>query len=134
MLASTKQTAAGARSSRSAVSVSGLLSSARNVHRPTTVVASTGTKQRSSTASAVADGSSNPWAQPGYLGAVVSSQPEDTQRTVFAGILAAIGAGTVLSCSVLGPAISAYLPSFLQGGGASGSCRTATWQLITDRT
>lgn len=117
MLASTKQTAAIARSSRSAISVSGLLS-ARSV-RPTTAVASTGTKQRSSTASAVADGSSNPWAQPGYLGAVVSSQPEDTQRTVFAGILAAIAAGTVLSCSVLGPAISAYLPSFLQVHGDS---------------
>lgn len=40
--------------------------------------------------------------------------PEEQQRAVFIGILAAIGAGTAVSCSVLGPAVSAYLPSFLQ--------------------
>lgn len=64
--------------------------------------------------SSTGESSSNPWAQPGYLGAVVSSLPEEQQRLVFAGILVAIGAGTAVSCSVLGPAISAHLPSFLQ--------------------
>lgn len=40
--------------------------------------------------------------------------PEDQQKAVALGILAAIGAGTAVSCSVLGPAVSAVLPSFLQ--------------------
>lgn len=60
----------------------------------------------------------------------MSSQPEDTQRTVFAGILAAIAAGTFVSCSVLGPAISAYLPSFLQGGCVCSLA--AAWQQVTE--
>lgn len=49
----------------------------------------------------------------------MSSMPEDQQKAVFVGILAAISAGTAVSCSVLGPAVSAYLPSFLQVHGDS---------------
>lgn len=94
----------------------GPLRTALTSHRAAVTRASTETKQ--STALAAANGS-YAWAQPGYLGAVVSSMPEDQQRAVFIGILAAIGAGTALSCSVLGPAISAHLPSFLQVTGKS---------------
>jgi hypothetical protein len=53
------------------------------------------------------------------LPAVVSSMPEDQQKAVAIGILAAIGAGTAVSCTVLGPAVSAVLPSFLQVTGKS---------------
>lgn len=112
MISMGKSTIVGA-TCRSCRSVTPLLSGSRA--KPTAVTrASTDTKQRSSAVNALADSNSNPWAQPGYLGAVVSQMPEEQQRTVFVGILAAISAGTVVSCSVLGPVISAYLPSFLQ--------------------
>jgi hypothetical protein len=45
--------------------------------------------------------------------------PEDQQKAVFVAILATISAGTAVSAAVLGPAISAYLPSFLQVHGDS---------------
>lgn len=72
-----------------------------------TARASTGSSNSSPTAA-------NPWAQPGYLDAVVSSMPEEQQRAVVAGIALAIGAGTALTCTTLGPALSAHLPGFLQ--------------------
>jgi hypothetical protein len=56
----------------------------------------------------------NPWAQPGYKGAVVSQLPESQQTAAFAAIAAGIAAGTVLCAGVVGPAVSAHLPSFLQ--------------------
>lgn len=100
------------RSSR--LAPSGLTCRSRPRTATTVTRASTDTKPASTAAGAPSTASTNPWAQPGYLGAVVSSMPVEQQRAVFIGILAAIGAGTVVSCSVLGPAISAYLPSFLQ--------------------
>jgi hypothetical protein len=56
----------------------------------------------------------NPWAQPGYKGAVVSQLPESQQAAAFAAIAAGIAAGTVLCAGVIGPAVSAHLPAFLQ--------------------
>lgn len=56
----------------------------------------------------------NPWAQPGYKGAVVSQLPEAQQAAAFAAIAAGIAAGTFLCAGVVGPAVSAHLPSFLQ--------------------
>lgn len=56
----------------------------------------------------------NPWAQPGYKGAAVSQLPESQQAAAFAAIVAGIAAGTVLCTGVVGPAVSAHLPSFLQ--------------------
>lgn len=87
--------------------------------RSTPIVAARGSSSPSNTAVAASNSTGNPWAQPGYLDAVVSRMPEEQQKTVFLGILAAIGAGTALSCTVLGPAISSVLPSFLQVTGKS---------------
>eukprot|EP00878_Enallax_costatus_P006079 GHUV01006375.1.p1 GENE.GHUV01006375.1~~GHUV01006375.1.p1 ORF type:complete len:247 (+),score=61.17 GHUV01006375.1:223-963(+) len=56
----------------------------------------------------------NSWAQPGYLGATVSSLPAEQQKAAFAAIATAIGAGTVLCASTVGPAVSAHLPDLLQ--------------------
>jgi hypothetical protein len=46
--------------------------------------------------------------------AAVSTLPEGQQAAAFAAIAAGIGAGAALTAGVLGPAVSAVLPSFLQ--------------------
>lgn len=55
-----------------------------------------------------------PWAQPGYKGAVVSQMPASNQAAVIAAIAVGLGVGTAVNASVLGPAVSQHLPSFLQ--------------------
>ena len=66
---------------------------------------------------------SQPWAEPGYMGAAVSSMPESTQAGVVAGIFAALGAGTAISCSIIGPAIEHAIPDLF-------AFSKATWPLL----
>lgn len=55
-----------------------------------------------------------PWSQPGYKGAVVSQMPASNQAAVIAAIAVGLGVGTAVNASILGPAVSQHLPSFLQ--------------------
>eukprot|EP00879_Flechtneria_rotunda_P021414 GHRR01022571.1.p1 GENE.GHRR01022571.1~~GHRR01022571.1.p1 ORF type:complete len:255 (+),score=58.54 GHRR01022571.1:124-888(+) len=76
-------------------------------HRdPGCIVQSAGTE--------VNTGPEYPWAQPAYLDAAVSQLPDSQQAAAVAAITAVIAAGTALNTSVLGPAVSAHLPDFLQ--------------------
>ena len=62
----------------------------------------------------------NPWAAPGYKGAVVSQLPLATQAAVFAAIAIGIAAGTYVWCTAIGPAISPYIPPFPKCSAAAG--------------
>lgn len=61
----------------------------------------------------------NPWSQPGYEGAIVSQLPEAQQAAAVAAIAVALGVGTWLNSTLLGPAVSQLLPTFLQGAPAA---------------
>lgn len=49
-----------------------------------------------------------------YKGAAISALPLSAQTAVFAGIFASLGAATYVNTTILGPAVSAMLPSWLQ--------------------
>lgn len=61
-----------------------------------------------------------PWSAPGYKSAAVSQLPDSTQRLVFIGLFVVLGSSTVLTCSLLGPLLAQYLPSFLMPAKSSG--------------
>mmetsp|Transcript_39935 Transcript_39935/g.113249 ORF Transcript_39935/g.113249 Transcript_39935/m.113249 type:complete len:269 (+) Transcript_39935:206-1012(+) len=74
-------------------------------------------------AQASSDDSPNPWAEPGFKGAAVSQLPESSQVAVVAGIFCALGVGTALSCTAIGPFIAEALPGFF-------AFSKATWPLL----
>jgi hypothetical protein len=76
-------------------------------------------QQNNTSISAAAAVATAPWSKPGYLDAAVSKLPDSQQTLIIAGIAAALGVGTAVSASVIGPAISPLLPSFLQVTGES---------------
>lgn len=76
-------------------------------------------QQQNNTSISAAAAAAAPWSKAGYLDAAVSKLPESQQALIIAGIAAALGVGTAVSASVIGPAISPLLPSFLQVTGES---------------
>ena len=53
-----------------------------------------------------------PWSAPGYRGAAVSSLPAAAQAASVAGVWAALGAATYLTCAVVGPAVADAFPGY----------------------
>lgn len=53
-----------------------------------------------------------PWSAPGYRGATVSSLPAAAQAASVAGVWAALGAATYLTCAVVGPAVADAFPGY----------------------
>eukprot|EP00899_Mesostigma_viride_P004021 jgi/Mesvir1/1361/Mv12282-RA.1 len=75
---------------------------------------------------AAADGEAeeeNPWAKPGYKGAVVSQWPEPAQAAAVAAIFSGLGVGTAFCCTQVGPWFAQNLPWFYHFS-------EATWPII----
>eukprot|EP00951_Prasinocladus_malaysianus_P022714 scaffold191233_cov32-Prasinocladus_malaysianus.AAC.1 len=57
-----------------------------------------------------ADTGETPWAAPGFKGAKVSQFPDPSQAAIVAAIFGALGVGTVISCTYIGPFLESTLP------------------------